>query len=252
MTSCGTIANATALWCARSRLFPPAPEAPNVEHDGLKAVLDHHDCERAVILASNLAHYSVEKAAGRLGLGASNLLRVPVDARQRLELPALRKLVAHCHKRRWRIVAIVAVAGTTDCGSIDPLAAVAEIAAGEGVHYHVDAAWGGGLLFSEKHRSKLEGIECADSITLDAHKQLHMPIGLSLVLLRDPATARAMEIEANYMLRDDSGDLGRVSMEGSRPGMALFLHAALEIFGRSGTRSWWTVVSSACRPVRPK
>ena len=234
MTSCGTIANATALWCARSRLFPLTSAAPNVEHDGLKAVLDHYGCERAVILASNLAHYSIEKAAGRLGLGARNLLRVPVDACQRLDLRALRRLVTRCRQRRWRIVAVVAVAGTTDCGSIDPLGAVAEIAAGEGVHYHVDAAWGGGLLLSAAHRDKLEGIERADSITVDAHKQLHLPTGLSLVLLRDPATARAMEIEANYMLRDNSGDLGRVSMEGSRPGMALFLHAALEIFGRSG------------------
>ena len=89
-----------------------------------------------------------------------------------------------------------------------------------GVHFHVDAAWGGPMLFS-KHRGRLAGIERADSVTIDGHKQLYVPLGIGLVLFRDPDTARSIEQQARYTIRAGSGDLGRRSIEGSRPAMAL-------------------------------
>jgi glutamate decarboxylase len=234
ITTCGTLANLTALWCARNRCFPLVDGAPTVEEDGLPAVLSFHGYERAVILGSSLMHYSVEKAARVLGLGSRNVLKLPVDEYGRLSATEIEKAIALCERRHWRVIAIVAVAGTTECGTVDSLAAIARVARQHGIHLHVDAASGGPLLFSSTHRDKVRGIEEADSVTIDGHKQLYTPVGVSALILRSPHAAKSIEIQANYILRNGSGDLGKVSVEGSRPASSLFLHAALHLFGTKG------------------
>jgi len=114
-------------------------------------------------------------------------------------------------------------------------------------HFHVDAAWGGPLLFSDEYRSRLAGIERADSVTIDGHKQLYLPLGIGLVLFRQPQFARAIEKHAHYLSRPGSADLGMRSLEGSRPGTALYLHAALNIIGRDG---YAALVNDSIRKVR--
>jgi glutamate decarboxylase len=111
---------------------------------------------------------------------------------------------------------------------------MAEIAREAQVHFHVDAAWGGPLLFSEQHRHKLAGIELADSVTIDGHKQLYLPMGMGMLMLRDPLSARSIEKHARYIIRPNSFDLGKRSMEGSRPNTSLLYHAALNVIGRRG------------------
>jgi glutamate decarboxylase len=185
-------------------------------------------------LGSSLMHYSIEKAAGVLGIGARNTVKIPVDQRNRMDVRALGEAIEHCAKHHRCVIAIVGVAGTTDCGSIDPLTEIAEIAERARIHFHVDAAWGAPLLFSERHRNKLKGIEHADSVTIDGHKQFYLPIGVSMLLLRNPLAAKILEKQAHYILREDSGDLGKFSIEGSRPGIALFMHAALNLIGLRG------------------
>jgi glutamate/tyrosine decarboxylase-like PLP-dependent enzyme len=184
-----------------------------------------------VVIGPESMHYSFTKAAGLLGLGEQGLIRVPIDGRGRVNVRALRATVAACQARGACILALVAVAGSTDAGAIDPLAELAHAAK---VHFHVDAAWGGPLLFSAEHRGRLAAIERADSIAIDGHKQMYLPLGIGLLLLRDPHAARAIEKQAHYLSRPGSADLGRRSLEGSRPGTALFLHAGLHIFGRKG------------------
>jgi glutamate decarboxylase len=103
-----------------------------------------------------------------------------------------------------------------------------------GAHFHVDAAWAGPLLFSRRHRERLAGIELADSVTIDGHKQLYMPMGLGMCVLRDPLAAKAIEKQARYIARAGSVDLGKRALEGSRPGNAMYLHAALHVIGRDG------------------
>ncbi|MDF2692249.1 MAG: putative pyridoxal-dependent aspartate 1-decarboxylase [Labilithrix sp.] len=228
LTSGGTIANATGLWVARNARLG------GVEREGLTASLRSHGFERAVVVGSSLMHYSLEKAADLLGLGASALVRVPVDRDGRVSAGAVREAVVAAEARRELVVAIVGIAGTTDSGAIDPLAELADVATSAGIHFHVDAAWGGPLLFSDRHRARLEGIERASSITIDGHKQLYLPMGIGMVFFRDPAQARAIEKQAAYIIRAGSGDLGKRSLEGSRSGMALFLHAALHILGKQG------------------
>ncbi|MEM6984158.1 MAG: pyridoxal-dependent decarboxylase, partial [Pseudomonadota bacterium] len=96
------------------------------------------------------------------------------------------------------------------------------------------AAWGGATLLSNTHRHLLKGIEQADSITIDAHKQMYVPMGAGLVLFKDPAATDAIEHHAEYILRKGSKDLGSHTLEGSRPGMAMLVHACLRVIGRKG------------------
>jgi putative pyridoxal-dependent aspartate 1-decarboxylase len=234
MTTGGTLANMTALWCARNACLGPRDGFAGVEEEGLPAALKYYGYDGAVMIGSNLMHYSVEKAAGLMGIGSAGLIKLRGDANYQVQPAALRRAIDECRGRNQRVMAIIGNAGTTDCGSIDPLAAMSEISHDNGIHFHVDAAWGGPLLFSDKHKGKLEGIEQADSVTIDGHKQLYLPIGIGVVLMRDPETARAIQKQARYIIRAQSSDLGRHAIEGSRPGTALFLHAALSILGREG------------------
>jgi glutamate decarboxylase len=234
ITSGGTIANITALLSARNSCLGRRDGFAGVEECGLPAALNHYGYSGAVVIGSTQLHYSFEKAAGALGIGVESLIRVPVDRAHRIQLPALRKAIAECQARRQRIIAVVGIAGTTESGAIDPLREIAELVREVGAHFHVDAAWGGALLFSDLHRRQLAGIEEADSVTIDGHKQLYLPMGTGLLLFRDPSFARVIEKQAKYVVREGSHDLGRRSLEGSRPATVMFLHAALSILGRKG------------------
>jgi glutamate decarboxylase len=230
----GTMANLTALWIARNCCFPPAGKFGGVEEEGLTACLDHYGYDNAVIIASELAHYSIAKAGAILGLGAKGVISIPVDAENRMDMQALEDCLAQCAARRTRVLAIVATAGSTDCGSIDPIAEIVPQAAAANAFLHVDAAWGGPLLFSRSERYRLHGLELADSVTFDAHKQMYLPVAFSILLLRDPASADLIERRSRYMLHDGSGDLGSRSLEGSRSTGVLYLDAALAIIGAEG------------------
>jgi putative pyridoxal-dependent aspartate 1-decarboxylase len=204
-----TQANITALWCARNVALGPRDGFEGVEAAGLPAALDFYGFKGAAVIGSSLMHYSIEKAAGLLGLGSCQLLRIPVGDDNRISLKALRKTITECRSERLCVLAIVGVAGSTDVGSIDPLEGMAEIAQEFGTHFHVDAAWGGPILFSDKYACKLAGIERADSVTIDGHKQLHLPVGVGALLMRNPLTAQAIAKYAHYTLRPDSPDLGK-------------------------------------------
>lgn len=234
IVSGGTSANITALWCARNAAFGPRAGFAGIEAEGLTAALKHYGYEGAVVIGSSLMHFSFEKAAGLLGIGTRGLIKVPVDHEGRIELAALRHIIADCRARKQYVLALVGVAGTTDCGAIDPLREMGAVAREAGIYFHVDAAWGGPILFSRRHRHKLAGIEEADSVTIDGHKQLYLPLGIGMLMLRNPQLARGIEKQAPYVLRANSIDLGKRALEGSRPGMALFLHAALHLIGARG------------------
>ncbi|HEU4507283.1 MAG TPA: putative pyridoxal-dependent aspartate 1-decarboxylase [Pyrinomonadaceae bacterium] len=234
MVSGGTLANITALWCARNASLAPQNGFAGIEKEGLAAALNFYGCKQAVVIGSQLMHYSFKKAADLLGIGVNNLIGVPVDQNNRIELRALRQTIEECRARNQHIIAIVGVAGSTDSGSIDPLYEMAQIARDAKVHFHVDGAWAGPVLFSDQHRHKLAGIEFADSVTIDGHKQLYLPMGMGMLMLRDPHSAKTIEKSAYYIIRANSFDLGKRAMEGSRPNTSLLYHAALSVIGRRG------------------
>ena len=234
MCSGGTIANLTALWVARNQAFPPEGGFRGVHREGLFRALRFYGHEGAAVLISQRGHYSLTKAADVLGIGRDSLIPVATDADNRIDPDALRDRCLELQRQKIKVLSIVGIAGTTETGHVDPLETLADIAREFRAHFHVDAAWGGPTLFSRQHRHRLKGIEKADSVTIDAHKQLYTPQGAGMVLFRNPASVSVIEHHAQYIIRKGSKDLGSTTLEGSRPGMAMLIHSGLRIIGREG------------------
>ena len=151
------------------------------------------------IFCSEAAHFTVEKSAAQLGLGTEAVIRIEVDENFRMRPSALRASLQHAVDEGLRPMAVVATAGTTDSGSVDPLGEIALIAHEWGAWLHTDAAYGGALLFSPQHRAKVSGIELADSITVDFHKLFWQPIPCGAFLLRDGRHFEAIRFHADYL-----------------------------------------------------
>lgn len=234
MCSGGTIANLTALWVARNLLLKPDGDFAGIAAEGLAAGLAHYGYRRLTVMVSERGHYSLGKAADVLGIGRRNLIAIPTDENNRIRIDALRQTCAEVAADGGRVLAIVGVAGTTETGHIDPLDQLADVAEEIDAFFHVDAAWGGATLLSKTHRHLLKGVERADSVTIDAHKQMYVPMGAGMVLFKDPSMVRAIEHHAEYIIRHGSKDLGAHTLEGSRPGMAMLIYSALHVMGRRG------------------
>lgn len=231
----GTLANLTALWVARNRLFPPAEGLAGVERDGLVAAMLDHGVRQVKVLVSELAHYSIRKAAGVLGLGNKAVVPIAVDSANRVDLHALRTTLEEFSRDpETAVLAVIGIAGTTETGSVDPLADMAKLCREQDVHFHVDAAWGGPVLLSEQYGGLLKGIEQADSVTIDGHKQFYLPMSNGMVFFRDPDAMDAVAYHATYINRPGSVDLGIRSLVGSRSATSLVLGSALDIMGAGG------------------
>lgn len=229
----GTVANITALWVARNKLLAADGEFRGVAKQGLVAAMQHYGYRRLGILSSRRGHYSFSKAVDLLGLGREQFLTLDCPS-QRLSPEKALRLGQQYQAEGNKLLALIGIAGTTETGDVDPLDELVEVAKELDCHFHVDAAWGGATLFSDEHRSLLKGIEKADSVTLDAHKQMYVPMGAGMVLFNDPDDSNAVRHHAQYILRTGSKDLGATTLEGSRSGMAMMVHASLHIFGRQG------------------
>ena len=186
-----------------------------------------------VVVVSEMGHYSVSKAIDVLGLGTLSVVSIPT-AGFVMDVDALGAKLDELKQAGRRVAAIVAVAGTTEAGSFDPIRRIHALAKQHGAWLHVDAAWGGSLVFARSVRHLFDGIELADSITVDAHKGLCAPMGFGIVLFRSPHAVRAITNVAQYIVRKDSEDVGKHTLEGSRPASALQLHASLHMLGRAG------------------
>lgn len=224
MASGGSLANALALAVARNRAFPEAAER------GLRGL------ERPpVLFASGAAHTSLAKAAMVLGLGRAAVLAVPGRA-GRMDPRALAEAVAEARTAGQAPFAVVATAGTTVTGAIDPLPALAEVAEAEGLWFHVDAAYGGALAFSPRHSDLLAGIERAQSITFNPQKWLFVAKTCACCLFRDAELpARHFRVAAPYMAETGGlVNLGELGLQGTRPAEVLKLWLTLQHLGLSG------------------
>ncbi len=230
----GTVANLTALWVARNNLLKAQGNFKGVAREGLFNALKHYQYDGLAILVSSRGHYSLKKSADVLGIGQDSVIAIPTDQNNKIDCQKLREKCQELSERNIRILSIIGVAGTTETGNIDPLNELADIAEQFNCHFHVDAAWGGATLLSNKYRSLLAGVELADSVTIDAHKQMYVPMGAGLVVFKNPASVAAIEHHAEYILRKGSKDLGSHTLEGSRPGMAMLVYASLHIISRPG------------------
>jgi L-2,4-diaminobutyrate decarboxylase len=196
------------------------------------------DARRLRILCSEIAHFTVEKSAAQLGLGTDAVVRVAVDERFRMSALALQDSLDSIRAAGLLPMAIVATAGSTDFCSVDPLLEIAAIARASGAWLHVDAAYGGALLFSPTHREKLQGIDAADSLSIDFHKLFWQPIPCSAFLLRDARYFDAIKLHADYLnpeLHQDKGipNLVTTSLLTSRRFDALKLWISFLSLGRA-------------------
>ncbi|WP_328677692.1 aspartate aminotransferase family protein [Streptomyces sp. NBC_00322] len=157
------------------------------------------DLAKLRIFTSECSHFSVQKSATLLGLGHEAVVSIPVDRDKRMQTLALAAELARCTRDGLVPMAVVATAGTTDFGSIDPLPEIAELVEQHGTWMHVDAAYGCGLLASPTRRHLLDGIEHADSVTVDYHKSFFQPVSSSAVLVRDGATLGHATYHADYL-----------------------------------------------------
>ena len=230
----GTIANITALWVARNKALKPNGSFKGVEKEGLFKAMKHYGYDGLAVLVSERGHYSLKKAADILGLGQEGLVAVKTDANNRIIVDDLKAKIAELETQNIKPIAVIGVAGTTETGNVDPLPEIAEICQAHDCHFHVDAAWGGATLMSNHHRHLLNGVEIADSVTIDAHKQLYIPMGAGMVLFKNPNAMKSIEHHAQYILRKGSKDLGSHTLEGSRSGMAMLVYAAMHIISRPG------------------
>ncbi|HEX8348216.1 MAG TPA: aspartate aminotransferase family protein [Actinoplanes sp.] len=192
-TSGGTQSNLQALLLARddacARVIGGSP-VPVSRQDLLP---------RLRVLTSGAGHFSVQKSAKLLGLAADAVIAVETGADRRMVPAALARELARCRDEGLLVMAVVATAGTTDFGSIDPLPAIADECAATGTWLHVDAAYGCGLLVSPTRRHLLDGIERADSVTVDYHKSFFQPVSSSALLVRDRRVLRHATYHADYL-----------------------------------------------------
>lgn len=217
LVSGGSLANLTAVVAAR--------DAHGVRGDRVA---------QSVVYATEQLHHCVDKALHIAGLAGVRIHRVPVDDRHRMRPEALEAALAGHRRDGLTPWMIVGNAGATDTGAVDPLEALADIAAREGCWFHVDAAYGGFFLLTEHGRRVLKGIERSDSVVLDPHKTLFLPWGSGIVLARDVRTLVASNAWSAHYLQDAPPDPSEispadVSPELSRPfrGLRMWLPLAL-------------------------
>jgi aromatic-L-amino-acid decarboxylase len=181
LTTGGSLANFTAIVTARRNRLP-------------ESFLD------GVLYTSDQVHHSVVKSAIMAGFPEGNIRRIPSDDLFRLDTEALRRAIDRDRKENRKPFLVVASAGTTNTGAVDDLESLADLARGQGLWLHVDAAYGGFFMLTERGRRAMRGLERADSVTLDPHKALFLPYGTGSLLVRDgEALRRAHEIRAEYM-----------------------------------------------------
>ena len=142
-----------------------------------------------VVYCSDEAHLSISKAIALLGIGRSNLRVIATDGQFRMRIDALRQAIADDRQAGRMPIAVVATAGTVICGAVDPMPQIAEIARGENLWLHVDGAYG--ALAALAAPDKFQGLDLADSVSLDAHKWLYQTVDCSCLIYRDRAAARA-------------------------------------------------------------
>jgi len=225
LTSGGSTANLAAIVTAR-------------EAQGVRP----RDVERSCVYLTRQAHHCVGKALRVAGLGDCPVRHVPMDRRHRMDADLLEEMVAADSASGLVPWLVVASAGTTDSGSVDPLLTIGDIAARRGMWFHVDAAYGGFFVLCEEGRAALRGLGRADSIVMDPHKGLFLPYGTGAVLVRDvEKLATAHSYQADYLQDALGGENAyspaELSMELTRPFRGLRMWLPLRLFGLAPYRA---------------
>ena len=223
LTSGGSLANFTAVVTARRERLPD-------------------DFRGGTIYTSDQTHHSVRKAAVLAGFPENNVREIPTNEHYQIRLDVLRQRIAEDREAGQQPFMLVTSGGTTNTGAVDDLAGSADVAADEDLWLHVDAAYGGFFMLTERGRESMRGIERADSVALDPHKGLFLPYGNGSLLVRDPETLRrAHAMFADYMpeMQQDTEfvDFCEISPELSRDFRGLRAWLPIKLFGIEAFRT---------------
>ena len=224
-TSGGNEANFSGLALALAARFPKVVE------DGVSSL-----GAQPVLYASAEAHHSLDKSCGLLGIGRKALRRIAVNERAQLDPEKLQQVIEEDLSAGRKPFCVVGTAGTTNSGAVDDLTAISEICRKSDLWFHVDGAYGAAAIFSDYHRDLVDGLELADSITIDPHKWLAMPFAAGVILTRhSEVLERAFSVAAPYMpvARGTSlPDNSRISTQWTRRMNSLKLWLTLRVHGR--------------------
>ncbi len=224
-TTGGNEANFSGLALALAAKFP------NIIEEGVTSIGG-----QPVLYASDEAHHSIDKSAGLLGIGRTALRRIAVNEKIQLNPRILEQTITADLAVGKKPFCVVATAGTTNSGAVDDLPAISEICRRHQLWLHVDGAYGGSAIFSDRHRALVAGIERADSITIDPHKWMAMPLAAGVILTCHPEMMeRAFAVAAPYMPRaaESKGlDNSRISTQWTRRMNSLKLWLTLRVHGR--------------------
>lgn len=220
-------ANLISLLVARNTLFP------EIKSKGLSSL------PKLCFFVSEHSHYSFEKAANVLGFGEDNVIKVRADENHRMIPSELELSINKAIKEGKKPFYVCGTAGTTEVGAFDPLVELQIIAKKHKLWFHTDGAWGGALIFSDKHKHLLKGIDNSDSISWDAHKLMGIPLICSVILLKDnnqllPAVC---EQTSDYLFHEheyDYLDLGKKSIQCGRRVDSLKLWLSFKYYGMKG------------------
>lgn len=226
----GTLANVTALLAARNIRYQSFWREGRVPDTHL----------RPAVMTSADSHYCIARACGILGIGTSQLLKVPVDKNRRMNLQLARQMLKDARKDGLDVFAIVGSACTTPTGSFDDLAGIAELALENKLWFHVDGAHGASFLMSSRHRGLLSGIELADSIAWDAHKMLYVPALCTYLLYKNSRHSwEAFSQDAPYLFDPDDPqgmaefDGGLRTFECTKGAISLGLWGIWSLYGKN-------------------
>jgi glutamate/tyrosine decarboxylase-like PLP-dependent enzyme len=211
LLSGGSMANMSGIASACAKRF-----GPGYREQGLAAF---SQASKPVVICSQAAHFSIRRAAVMLGIGTDNIVSIDTDDEFRMRVDKLEAAL----RQHQNIVCVVASAGTTNTGAIDPLEQIADLCAEHDTWLHVDAAYGGGGLMSAELQPRYRGIEKADSVVMDLHKWFFQSLDGSLLLYRDASWARQLFFESSdYLIGSDD----------PAPEQYMFFHIAPELSRR--------------------
>ncbi|MEM9264919.1 MAG: aspartate aminotransferase family protein [Cyanobacteria bacterium P01_F01_bin.13] len=223
LVSGGSLANLQALIVARNIAFEALDNGISLG-------------QKPVFFVSEVAHTSFKKAAMVMGLGTKAAIPIATNKNSQIDIDDLKVKLIHAKNQEQQPFAIVATAGTTVTGSIDPITEMAQIAKAHQLWFHVDAAYGGAVMFSNKYRYQLAGIELADSVTFNPQKWLYVAKTCAMVMFRQfDLLQQHFRILAPYMHNhDDWPNLGELTVQGTRHADILKLWLSLQHIGKDG------------------
>jgi glutamate decarboxylase len=233
----GSASNMTSIVVARNTLFPETKTEGNSVGG-----------RRLMLFTSAHGHYSIEKAAQACGFGSKAVVSVPVDPETgAMSSKALEDCICTAKANGGTPFYINATAGTTVLGSFDPFVEIAEVARRHSCWFHIDGSWGGSFVFSDRLRSKLRGAELADSVAINPHKMLGVPLTCSFLLAKDLRTfQKANTLKAGYLFHTDEDqeededgrvetmDLADLTLQCGRRGDSLKMFLSWQYYGTKG------------------